>query len=787
MNSLNRKLFRDLVRVKGQALSIAVVIGGGIATLVMALAAVDSLRETRRAFYEQYRFADVFAQSKRVPRWIVREISILPGVVRAEGRIVQDIIIDAVGMREPARGRVVSRRPGAVTRLNDVVIRRGRDLRDGHPNEVLVNEAFAEAHGLELGDTVRGNINERRRTLRIVGIALSPEFVYALGPGDIVPDDRHFGVLWMSQDMLEAAYDLKGAFNNVTLRLARDASRPEVITRLDQLLERYGGTGAIDRADHPSNAFVNSELEQLGHLAAVIPPVFLVVAAFLFNVVVARLVQTEREQIGVLKAFGYSNLEVGWLYLKLVMAITALGILIGWGAGAWMADGITRLYAGFFRFPFLNLVVDPTTFIVGALAGIGAAASGSLTAVRRVVLMVPAVAMAPPAPHTYRATLFERLGFVRAFSQPARMILRHIIRWPVRAALTVTGIAFSVAILIMSLFFVDGVNAMMEIHFFDTKHQDMSLTFVDVRTGAIRTDLDDLPGVLTVETYRAVPAKLRFGHREERVAIEGLEADARLSPLVDSKRRVVALPPEGIVLSDKLAQLLAAREGDLVTISALEGRRPIRQVPVVRIVRQYIGLAAYMDRHALNRLMGEGDVVSGAHVVTDRLAEPALYSALKMTPALHGLNVRRSAFETFRAMIDEHLNTMVFFYVAFAALIAVGVMYNSARISLSERARELASLRVLGYTQREVGSILAGELGVLTLLALPLGCFVGYGLSALMVTLFDTKLYRIPFVIEPSTYGYSMLFVLAAAIGSAWIVLRRVAALDLIAVLKTRE
>lgn len=787
MRALNRKLLRDLWRVRGQALAMAAVMGGGIATLVMALSAVDSLQETRRAYYEEYRFADLFATARRVPDWVAREIAAIPGVVRAEGRIVHDIIIDVPNVEEPVRGHVVSRVAGGHTHLNDVAIRRGRDLRPGHPDEVLVNEAFADAHGLELGDIVHGNINERRRALRIVGIALSPEFVYAIGPGEIIPDDRRFGVLWMSREALEAAYDLKGAFNSITLRLSRDAVPEAVIARVDRALARYGGTGAIGRADQMSDAFVNSEMEQLGHLATVIPPVFLVVAAFLFNVVLARIVQTEREQIGLLKAFGYGNAEVGWLYFKLVLAIAALGILLGWGAGAWLGGAVTRLYAEFFRFPFLRFVVDPGTFLIGAFVGIAAAGAGAYTAVRRAVSLVPAVAMVPPPPSNYRAGAVEQSGIVRILSPPARMILRHIFRWPLRATLAVTGISFSAAILIMSLFFFDSVRAMMEINFFETKHQDLSVTLIDERSGAVRSDLERLPGVMTVETFRTVSARLRHGHLEERVGVTGIEPDAALSPLVDDAGHVVTLPSEGIVLSDKLAQLLAAREGDLLTVSVFEGRRPVRQVPVMRIVRQYVGVAAYMDRRALNRLMLEGNVVSGAHLRTDSLALPALFAAFKETPALLGLSVRQAAFETFRDMMDQYLDTMVFIYVAFAAIIAVGVIYNTARILLSERARELASLRVLGYSRREVGAILAGELAVLTFCALPLGCFVGYGLSSLMISLLDTKLYRMPFVIEPATFGYAVLVVLAAAAASAWIVLRRVADLDLVSVLKTRE
>jgi putative ABC transport system permease protein len=787
MTPLNKKLTRDLWHMRGQALAIAAVISGGIATLVMALGAMDSLQETRDAYYERYRFADVFAQAKRAPQHVLGEIERLPGVARAEGRIVHDIIIDVAGAEEPSRGRVVSRVPGSPAVLNDVVIRRGRDLIRGRTGEVLVNEAFADAHGLKLGDIIHGNLNARRRALRVVGVVLSPEFVYAIGPGEIVPDDRHFGVIWMDREALEAAYDLKGAFNNVTLKLARDGNEASVIAGLDRILDPFGGTGAIGRGDQLSDAFVTSEMDQLGHMAAVIPPIFLAVAAFLLNIVVSRVIQTEREQIGLLKAFGYSNAEVGWLYLKLIMSITAFGVLLGWGAGAWMGHSVTQLYAGFFRFPFLHFVIDPATFAIGALTGAGAAILGTLAAVRRAVTIPPAVAMVPPPPSAYHANLIERLGLAQALSAPGRMILRHIVRWPLRSTLTVTGIALSAAILVSTLFFIDSVNEMMETHFFGTERQDMSLTFVEHRTDGVRHNLDDLPGVMMVETFRVVPTRIRHGRFAERVAIQGLPAAGELSLLVDKDRRPVTLPADGLVISNKLAELLRAGEGDRLTVAALEGRRRVEEVPIARVVQQYIGAAAYMERRALNRLMGEGDLVSGVHLKRDRRAEPALFSKLKEMPALLGLTVRQSAFETFDEMIDEHLNTMVFFYVAFAALIAIGVIYNSARISLSERARELASLRVLGFTQREVGTILAGELATLTLIALPIGCLIGYGLAGLFVSLFDTKLYRIPFIVASSTYGYSVLVVVTAAVASAWIVLRRVADLDLIAVLKTRE
>ncbi|HSR56180.1 MAG TPA: FtsX-like permease family protein, partial [Alphaproteobacteria bacterium] len=703
MTPLNKKLVRDLWHMRGQALAIAAVIAGGIATLVMALGTIQSLSDTRAAYYERYRFADIFAAAKRAPNHVLKKIADLPGVARVDGRIVHDIIIDVATAEEPARGRVISRMPGRSAPLNEVVIRRGRDLIRGRPDEVLINEAFADAHGLELGDIVHGNINAKRRALRIVGVVLSPEYIYAIGPGELVPDDRHFGVIWMDREALEAAYDLKGAFNSVIARTTRYAVEASVLAGIDRILDPFGGTGAIGRDDQISDAFVESEINQMRNMAGIIPPIFLAVAAFLLNIVVSRVIETEREQIGLLKAFGYSNLEVGWLYFKLVMVITALGILLGWGAGAWMGHQVTLLYADFFRFPFLNFVLDPATFAVGGLIGAGAAALGTLAALSRVVRIAPAVAMVPPPPSAYHKNIFERLGLANVLPTTGRMILRHIVRWPLRSALTVTGIALSGAILVSTLFFIDAVTEMMDTHFFGTERQDVSIAFTDLRTDGIRHNLDDLPGVLMVETTRSVASRLRHGRSSERVGIQGLPAQAELSLLVDKDRRPITLPPEGLVLSNKLAELLGAEAGDSVTVEVLEGRRPTKRVKVARIVQQYIGAAAYMERRALNRMMGEGDIVTGAHLKRDAVSEPILFAKLKETPALLGLTVRDQAFRKFKELIDQNINTILSFYVAFASLIAIGVIYNSARISLSERGRELASLRVLGFTKREVG------------------------------------------------------------------------------------
>ncbi len=787
MAPLDRKLARDLWRMKGQVVAIALVIAAGVATVVLALGTLHSLQETRDAYYDRYQFANVFAQARRAPEHLARQVAAIPGVAQVETRIVDDIILDIPGLEEPARARILSLPDRDGARLNRVQIRIGRGIDADHPDEILVHEAFAEAHGLVPGDTITGNINGKARRLRVVGIALSPEFVYVIGPGDLVPDNRRFGLIWMGRGALEAAYDLDGAFNDISLRLTRAAVEAEVIERLDGLLDPFGGVGAYTRHDQISDAFLRSEIEQLNNMARIIPPIFLAVAAFLLNIVVTRLVETEREQIGLFKAFGYSDLAVGWLYLKLVLAIAVLGILLGWAGGAWMGRGMTALYIEYFRFPFLYYLIDPAVFAVAALASLAAAVAGALYAVRRAVRLAPAVAMAPPAPTVYRNTIVERAVPAGMMGPMTRMVWRHIARWPLRSATTIVGVAASVALLVLSLFFIDAIDEMLDAFFFRSQHQDVTVQFANVRQDAVGFEIAHLPGVLAVEQFRAVPARLRHGHLSRRTQISGIEPDAQFSRLFDPNDRPIALPPFGIVLTAKLAERLDAVAGDVLTVEVLEGRRPVRRLPVSLIVHEYVGTAAYMDRSLLNRLMVESAAASGSHITVDPLAQADLMRALKDIPVIQGVTARRAALDTFRSMIDDTMGTMVSFYLLFASLIAVGVVYNSARISLSERGRELASMRVLGFYKGEVIAVLLGEMAILTVLAMPLGCLFGYGLAALLVGLFDSDLYRLPLIVQPSTYGYAVLVIAVAAAATGVAVARRIAGLDLIAVLKTRE
>ncbi len=785
--ALNRKLTRDIWHMRGQILAVAIVIASGVAMLVMSLGTMQSLDETARAYYERYGFAQVFATVKRAPERLARKIGKIPGVQAVETRIFEFAILDIAGFEEPLLGSIVSIPEQGEPLLNRLALRAGRLVAPGRPDEVVISEPFALAHSLTPGDRVGAILNGHWRNLEIVGIALSPEFVYAIGPGALMPDDKRFGILWMGREALAAAFDLDGAFNDVSLSLMRGAQPQEVIDRLDQILARHGGIGAIERADQISNWFLMNEIEQMRTMSAILPTIFLAVAAFLTNMILARLIATEREEIGLLKAFGYSNWAVAWHYIKLVFAMAGIGILLGWGVGYWLGLINTRLYAENFDFPFLYYRPSPAVFIVVALISLAVAMLGALGSVRHAAALPPAVAMRPPAPPAYSRTWFS-LILARWFDQPTRIVIRQILRWPVRSFLTTAGIAMSVAVMITALQWVDAINRMIDVNFQQAQRQDVSVGLVESRSSEILREFARLPGVLTVEPFRAVAARLRAGSRHKRIAIEGVPNTPRLNLVYDTSERPVSVSPGGLVMSTKLAEVLGVGRGDMITVEVLEDRRPVFEVPVMDLFETYIGTPVYMEIGTLNRVMRERPAIDGAHLLVDPTAMPALFRALKKTPKVSGVLLRRAVIDTFEETMGKLLLVFVSFFAGFAATLAVGTTYNSARIALSERGRDLATLRVLGFSRAEVSYILLGEVAILTLLAMPLGCLAGYGLVAWVITnAFDTELFRLPLIIEDSTYGYAVLLGLAASIVTAALVRMRIDRLDLIAVLKTRE
>ncbi|BCS34790.1 permease [Luteitalea sp. TBR-22] len=787
LRALDRKLLRDLWRLRGQAIAIGAVMAVGLAMFVAYLSTFASLQLTQQAYYERYRFADVFATVRRAPLSLRSRLEGIAGVARVDLRVVADVTLDLPTLVEPATGRLVSIPVPHVPVLDDVFLRRGRYPEPGRPDEVLVSEGFALAHRLGPGSIVPALINGRRRPLQVVGVALSPEYVYTVRPGDVIPDASRFGIIWMAREALGAAFDMEGAFNDVTMALAPGASEPAVLAAVDDILRPWGGLGAIPSRLQISNWSLSNELDQLRGFGLIVPAIFLAVAAFLLNVVLTRIVAVQREQIAALKALGYSSGALGWHYVTWSLVVGAGASVTGLVAGAWMGGGIIGMYNDYFRFPILLYRMPPAVAAAAVAISLVASALGALGAVRRAVRLPPAEAMRPEPPARYRASLVERLGLGAWLGPAARMVVRNLERQPLRAATSIIGVALSAALLVVGLFFVDAMAEMIRVQFDLVQRQDVTVALVEPRGAQALHDLARLPGVVALEPMRVVAARLHAAQRSRQVAITGLPADPMLHRVVDVSGHVRQVPVAGLVLSRALADALQVRAGDGLDVELLEGRRRRAVVPVAGVVDEYLGLSAYMSQQALAALAGEGPVVSGAHLRVDPQQAAILHRRLKVLPAVAGVALTEAMVESFDKTLGETMGVMIAFNVLFAGIIAFGVAYNAARVSLSERSRELASLRVLGFTRGEISAILLGELAVVTLLAVPIGLLIGYGLAWVVVTAFQTEMYRFPLAVAPRTFAIAAAVAIAASALSGLVVRRQLDHLDLVGVLKTRE
>ena len=787
MKAIDRKLLRDLWSLKTQVISIALVIGCGIGAFIGSFSTHESLLWSREQYYDSARFAHLFASAKRAPSSLAERLRAIPGVQEVETRIVRDAQLSIEGVVPPMIARLIgvdfSRLPG----INRLTLKSGRWPAPGVRGEVVVNQRFLEARRLALGAQLTVLLNGKLERLMVVGTALSPEYIYATRGGGM-PDDEWFAAMWTDERTLAAAFNMEGAFNSVALRLSKNASFERAIESLDALLESYGGFGAVQREDQMSHKILSQEINQQRIWGMVLPAIFLFVAAFILNVVLHRQVNAQRGEIAALKALGYYDRAIAWHYLKFASAIVLLGVAAGAGLGWWLGNAMTGLYTEFFHFPQFNYILAPWVVLAGAGVALGAAFGGTLAAIRGVVKLRAAEALRPPAPAEFRPLVVERLGYARVFTPSQRMILRNLERKPVRAAITVLGIAGSVAILLAGTFWTDAVEYFMDVQFNQVQRAGVIVGFAEPVPRSVRWDLERLPGVEIAETTRAIPVRLRAGHLSYRTAITGLTDDARLQRILDAELGEAKPIPGGVLLTTRLADRLRVAPGDMVFAELLEGKRLTVNVRVAGTVREMAGMNAYMRLDELNRIAREGEVVSGAGLLVDRAQEPALLQRLKEMPAAAIVIVNRTLLDTFRATSARNIIFFTTILTVFAAIIAVGVVYNNARIQLAERAWELASLRVLGFTRGEVSVLLLGELALEITVAIPLGFLAGYGLCALLIALMmHEEVIEFPLVIFPPTYLYAAGVVVAAGAASALIVRNRIDNLDLVAVLKTRE
>jgi putative ABC transport system permease protein len=786
VNVLDIKVARDLWAMRTQVVSIALLIAAGITVLVMSASNYLALVGAMEAHYRDERFGDLFASLKRAPLALVERIREIDGVGVVQPRVAQAVRVVREDSELPISGRIISIPATGQPLLNRLYLVEGRWIDPARADEIIINAAFARARSVRPGDTIDVVLNGRLQPFRVVGVALSPEFVFATRSGVPLPDDRNLVVLWAGESAVAAAFDMQGAFNDVVMTLAPGATKAAIIEALDRLLMPYGGIGAYDRGELPSHRLLADELAEQQTMSIVMPAVFFGIAAFLLHVVLGRLIAAQREQIASLKALGFPNFPIALHYFKLVTVIALIGAVIGLLLGRWLAVQVIDLYRDFFRFPVLEAHLEPWIAALAVLASTAVANSAAAMAVYRVAMLPPAEAMRPQAPAV--GALARHVGAMsERASMPYLMAVRTIVGRPVRTLLTISGIALAVPLVLFGLFWFDALSHMIDVAFGRIERGDAFVTFsVPVQARALR-ELQSVPGVMLAEGQRIVPVRLVAGNRSYRTSLVGLSEQSELKVLRDPALAPIAVPPDGVMLSRPLAGHLGVAIGDGLTIEVQDGKRPVLHLPIVKLSDDILGFSATMEIAALNRLLREGDVVNAAALKIDAGQSQRVWQRIEEMPKVEASSVKALWLALFDETIAGMLVVGAMILAGFGLLIAVGVVYNSARVAFQERAWELASLRILGFTRGEVATILLSELAFELLVAIPIGLVLGYALIKMIISLRVQESFQVPVVIAPASYAITALVVVAAAAASAFVVRRRIDRLDLVAALKTRD
>ncbi len=787
MRALTRKLSREILRTRGQGIAIAALVACAVATFVGAVTTWRALQRTRDVLYETHRFPHVFAELVRAPEALASRLAALPGVAAVETRVMTEALVDIPGLPDPASALLRSVPDEGEPRLDRLHLREGRSVSPGAADEVVMSEGFAKANRIRPGDRISAVIDGRWKVLRVVGVGGSPEHVFTVRPGGILNDDLHYGVLWMSRRALAAALDLTGAFNAVGVRLAPGAREEPVIAGIDRMLAPWGGRGAYGRDLQTSHRLVTDEIGQMKVMATTIPVVILGVAAFLLALVLSRLVATQRMQVGTLKALGYGDGAVGGHYAAMALVLVAAGTAVGVAGGYWLGSSLSGMYARYYRFPAILYEAEPAVGLAAAILAAAVALVAVAGAVRRAVRLAPAEAMRPEAPPTFHPSWLERAGLGRLLSPAGRMVLRDLGRRPTRAALSALGIGAAVACTMVAAFTRDASSTLVDHEFGRVAREDLAVHFTQALHAGAARELRSLPGVWDVEPFRAIPASVESGHRRHRIAVLGLDPGGRLHRVVDARRGGVEIPPAGVVVSRRLAGKLQVGPGDPIRLVFQDGARRSAEVPVVALVDDLVGLQVVMDREALNRIAGDGSLVSGAYLAIEPGASGDVGKLLRRMPRVGGVALADATRSSVERMMEDSLLWFTGILTLFAVLISVGVVYNGARMALAERERELATLRVIGFTVGESWRIAVGELAVQVVAGLPVGWLAGWGFVELTVWATSSDLMRLPAVVTLANAGRATAVVVVAAVVVALWSRRWLSRLDLVSVLKAKE
>lgn len=778
---LLKNLWREILSFKAQVFSIGIVVGIGIGVYFGFSTTYESLLESRDRFYQSAKLPDLFTRVSKAPNYLLSQIRGIEGTEQVEGRIEQDALISLPKMTEPGVGHFISI-PAGQPELSQLFLVKGRLP---NPNEILVSEGFFNAQTLKLGDSLFATLNGKQKEFSISGVAVSPEHIIAIQPGSPMPDDLHFAVIWIHQSVLESTLDMRASFNSLALTVKPNSSIERIKTEIDDLLSRYGGTNTYSRDKQISAVYVREELKQLSVQAQSIPIIFFLVAAFILNIVISRLVRTQRTQIATLKAVGHRNITISQYYFTLSFLIVLIGALFGILLGVWIGKNMVELYGYYYHFPILVYKFSFSRLFISILFGFGTAFIGTYSSLKKVFRLQPAEAMRPPAPISYANSWLENRGIFQFLKPQMRMVIRGIATSPFRSIMVGLGVSFSIVLLVLGLFWGDSLETLLMGQYGFRQKETGRIQLTREMQNSVVYQIARLPGVIEAEGYRTVPVEIKFNNERETSSIIGYPPNFKLSEVMDEDFNPIPLPTSGLHIGELLANKLGVQIGDQLDLEVLSSKKPKFTLTVRQIIPSFFENNILTSRKELAQIMQTDDLVN--QVLFRSFGDSTeLYTKLKEIPTVLSVTYKDSAMKVFYDTSAKFLLVFAFIFSLFAGAIAFGISYNNLRVTLSERDWEVSTLMILGFKNSEVFKILISEVFTLVIGFIPLGWVMGYYNAKWLLLKLSMEEFPIPFHVSQFTYFLSAIIVVGATGISFLLIFLRLKKLDLVATLKSR-
>lgn len=787
-----KKFYRDLGESKGQFISVLAVVVIGVMFYTGLYSALEGLSVAGREYFAEYRMGDLWGSMYRAPEGVVKRIEAVPGVKMVTGRVVQDVRI-SMEARE-AMVRLISLPDEKVNVVNDIQLKSGSYFSKDVGNQCIVSEDFFKAHKLAIGQTIEPIVSGDRVKLKIVGTAKSPEYTYEIREAsELIPDPERFGVVYVKKSYLQSVLDFKGSINDISVLLEQQSDIKKVRDQMEKVLTQYGLTGIVEKKDQLSYSMFNTDVSSLESIAAIFPMLFFIASAVIIYITMTRMIENQRMLMGVLKALGYSNLDIMLHYQTYPLLVGILGSIIGVLIGVFfVGEALLNLFNMIYNLPTRETAVHLSIVLPAAFLGLSFCVAAGYNACRKELHLVPAESMRPKPPASGKKLFLENLRLLwKNINFSWKIIFRNLFRYKKRSAMASIGIIFSTVLLLVAMGFQNSIDYLMQKQFYDIQRFDIKINLSGMMNADELNYIKSMDHIKSVEPILESGMEITSGWRKKDIGIVALGSESKLYGVFDKSGNPITPPGDGILLPVRLMDKLDLQTGDKVYLRSFypgKNEDKDRKAAIVKgVASQFIGESAVFSTAYLNYLLGEGVVANGAYIkLEDPKYEKEVMESLKDILTISTIQSKSEVIANTEKTLQSMMGIIVFMVLG-AGILAFAVIYNITNINIFERRREIATLSVLGFTSGELKSIVFNENFFLSIFGALAGILPGRFVTYFVITMQASDTMYIPAVLNPSSYFIAVFMIIVFTIMANLLLTRKILSINMVESLKSAE